>query len=497
MNPWKVDSIQEFAFLNCPECVFKSKEENLFQDHAISNHPDSSVLFNQVTEIILTDDVSSFENIIVTDFTTQEPPPMQLQTIIEDSNVNIVDADNTNLEFFIKVLDEDSKPKIKVENSSDQEPIVYGDFHGAKRKKRSVQALINVLDELSDDKYHCAHCGLSFTTRTNMVKHCKAEHSDPDGNILCKYCDKAFSGIRALNTHVRSRHSQRKCQICDKVLSFNAYRNHVRAVHGDKSEKKFKCDLCDFTTHTKKYICDHKFREHSVKGSQLKAKKKFNECPDCSQVFPSKRSLNIHKETFHDSGLSQYDQFNCDDCNDVFTNPNHLLRHAQHTHQKIPFIFKNLAKYSCTQCNIVFMSEGLFKSHLSQYHPQNPRIDRVKGQGLNEVHACKQCDKTFKSPIHYSEHVKVVHEKSTPFHCELCTRKFGTRWVLKNHVAMVHTRETCNICGQLQYNSFYLKKHKASIHGIIPAGSYRCTQCTEWFKFKKNLDKHMETKHQS
>ena len=103
MNPWKVDSIQEFAFLNCPECVFKSKEENLFQEHAISNHPDSSVLFNQVTEIILTDDVSSLENIIVTDFTTQEPPPMQIQTIIEDSNVNIVDTDNTNLEFFIKV----------------------------------------------------------------------------------------------------------------------------------------------------------------------------------------------------------------------------------------------------------------------------------------------------------------------------------------------------------------------------------------------------------
>ena len=30
-NPWQVDSVQAFAFLNCPECTFKTREETFFQ----------------------------------------------------------------------------------------------------------------------------------------------------------------------------------------------------------------------------------------------------------------------------------------------------------------------------------------------------------------------------------------------------------------------------------------------------------------------------------
>ena len=45
-NPWKVDNIKGFSFLNCPECSFKVKDENSFQNHAVKNHPLSSVLFD-------------------------------------------------------------------------------------------------------------------------------------------------------------------------------------------------------------------------------------------------------------------------------------------------------------------------------------------------------------------------------------------------------------------------------------------------------------------
>ena len=47
-NPWQVESIQDFVYLNCPECSFKTKEETHFHDHAVSNHPMCFVLFNQV-----------------------------------------------------------------------------------------------------------------------------------------------------------------------------------------------------------------------------------------------------------------------------------------------------------------------------------------------------------------------------------------------------------------------------------------------------------------
>ena len=46
-NPWRVESIQKFSVLKCPECAFDSKEEGTFQDHAIENHPLSFILFGK------------------------------------------------------------------------------------------------------------------------------------------------------------------------------------------------------------------------------------------------------------------------------------------------------------------------------------------------------------------------------------------------------------------------------------------------------------------
>ena len=37
-NPWMVPSLNEFTFLCCPECVFRSKIATSFQTHAIQNH---------------------------------------------------------------------------------------------------------------------------------------------------------------------------------------------------------------------------------------------------------------------------------------------------------------------------------------------------------------------------------------------------------------------------------------------------------------------------
>ena len=49
-NPWKVKSIKDFSCLKCPECVFFTKEQNYFEDHAIANHPLSAILFESSPE---------------------------------------------------------------------------------------------------------------------------------------------------------------------------------------------------------------------------------------------------------------------------------------------------------------------------------------------------------------------------------------------------------------------------------------------------------------
>jgi len=44
-NPWDVESLQAFLCLKCPECGFDTQEKDSFQNHAIENHPLSTVLF--------------------------------------------------------------------------------------------------------------------------------------------------------------------------------------------------------------------------------------------------------------------------------------------------------------------------------------------------------------------------------------------------------------------------------------------------------------------
>ena len=48
INPWKVNSLEAFTCLKCPECAFFSKEESNFRNHATENHPLSSEFFEQL-----------------------------------------------------------------------------------------------------------------------------------------------------------------------------------------------------------------------------------------------------------------------------------------------------------------------------------------------------------------------------------------------------------------------------------------------------------------
>ena len=41
INPWLVKDLDDFYFLCCPECAYKSKDDEAFMDHAVENHPKS------------------------------------------------------------------------------------------------------------------------------------------------------------------------------------------------------------------------------------------------------------------------------------------------------------------------------------------------------------------------------------------------------------------------------------------------------------------------
>ena len=108
--------------------------------------------------------------------------------------------------------------------------------------------------------------------------------------------------------------------------------------------------------------------------------------------------------------------------------------------------------------------------------------------------ACPICNKEMYL-ANLKIHILRDHEKKTPFHCDLCTRRFAMESGLKWHKKFVHERVKCDICNEEICNSFMLKRHKAKAHGIKPANVLECEHCPLFFHNKGNLEKHVIKKH--
>ena len=93
------------------------------------------------------------------------------------------------------------------------------------------------------------------------------------------------------------------------------------------------------------------------------------------------------------------------------------------------------------------------------------------------------------------EHIILQHSDSAQFKCDTCQRKFASGPRLRDHIKQTHTRERCEICGDELYNMHYLRKHKASVHGILPPKSHKCHFCPDFFMQEHMLQKHLEKKH--
>ena len=108
-NPWLVDSIQAFSFLNCPECSFKAKDKNFFQGHALQNHPLSFEFFctsskKQKEIVIEIEKIETLEN------KTKEDETLE-QLMFPGSNSNSTNYIVTEVEkkrplnYTIRILD--------------------------------------------------------------------------------------------------------------------------------------------------------------------------------------------------------------------------------------------------------------------------------------------------------------------------------------------------------------------------------------------------------
>ena len=96
-NPWQVDSLHAFWFLKCPECIFDTREENHFQDHALENHPLSFVLFgkkckkeeNEECDANYEDEMENYDDEIDNDTSNSINPEVKIEEEENNSSQGI------------------------------------------------------------------------------------------------------------------------------------------------------------------------------------------------------------------------------------------------------------------------------------------------------------------------------------------------------------------------------------------------------------------------
>ena len=103
-NPWLVENVQAFSFLNCPECTFKVKEEDLFQDHAVKHHSLSSVLFgaNSITECVY---IKTEPNEDLTEYNMIESENNEDEMIESELNEDIIEHHMVETELNENISD--------------------------------------------------------------------------------------------------------------------------------------------------------------------------------------------------------------------------------------------------------------------------------------------------------------------------------------------------------------------------------------------------------
>ena len=268
VNPWIVENIQAFSLLNCPECVFKTRTEVMFKNHAVSNHPLSCVLFEKSTKSIVKEKAMSeseleqlaeeghktLEELMYSEFGSPEPLN-HIQVTLENQNYKSYGAKKVDTADYLKeeLLEEIIYPEnngISVKCKDDMK---------IKKKPKSVpeslpeSLLANYRATISSFKNYQAHLDQIPSADSLIKKSLKCPYPNCDFETLrknsldvhikshtnCKFCGKMFPGKNKLAVHLTTHKPKKQylCDFCDKDCKYRQSKwRHMKTCKqsGDK-----------------------------------------------------------------------------------------------------------------------------------------------------------------------------------------------------------------------------------------------------------------------
>ena len=258
------------------------------------------------------------------------------------------------------------------------------------------------------------------------------EDFDPKA-ITCRFCPRQFTKRKCLAKH---EYLHQTDPDNPKLLKLNKKRRKKKVASGPSKSKpkgNYQCDKCSCTFRVYSALERH-LEAHllsatvpnpvshaeEIAGLQTIELKdgKIMRCTKCDVAYNTYGMYRLHMQQYHEKSL------NCEDCGKKFTLPNTLKKHRLNYHTQFP--------KTCDDCGQFCATKDDFKAHLASVH----------GEGIKEnTVPCEICGKMVKNKYILKQHVKLVHEKKGgQFPCDQCGKVMKSKASLEYH-SKVHTGE--------------------------------------------------------
>ena len=228
------------------------------------------------------------------------------------------------------------------------------------------------------------------------------------------------------------------------------------------SDKKHKCDHCDYKHKYLNRVQQHLWIKHNINTNN---KYKLFECDNCDFKTKHNGCLGLHKWIYHDiNTYNKYKLHECERCGYKTKHPGHFKDHVKKMHTD------HLIEYNCNIC--IFKSKYLSSLDLHNWIEHN-----INKSNRYKIHKCSQCDYTDKIKGNLEKHLWCVHNINTNskfkyYECGHCEYKFKSNGRLNRHLWYVHN---ININGKYKF--------------------YKCDHCEYKFKSNDDLKIHIENVH--
>ena len=322
--------------------------------------------------------------------------------------------------------------------------------------------------------YLCPICNKTFTSESQLEKH---QRFHVQKCFSCDICHEIFDKKWLYEQHLTERHGQQleksSCPECGKEFSpAHLLLAHIQSHH--KKDNEFRCFVCSLNFNKKHNLVTHLNSWHP--------QEKFPYCPVCMDIFNDQKAIETHdcpgaeiKNREIVCHLHQTPQ--------RFTSRVELDNHMKEKHGTTEGSFN----ISCCICQKKFLLKNNLLKHLRNVHKQ----------GDGNKHFCPTCGKQFYYKDDLRNHIP-VHNGELSYKCseEGCPKAYSTLKALKKHKKLTHEVDlssiTCKICNKKLSTKFKLKAHML-VH--TNAKPFSCVHCSETFKEKRNVIKHIKLKH--